>query len=290
MIISKIFGGLGNQMFQYSFGKYLSIKNNDVLFFDTSFYKTRDKKRRFSLNVFYIDHNKIATRKEILVILGIYNNRIIKKIAKMINVKNKYLLEEKSFEFNDKFKKCKEKNVYLDGYFQSEKYFKEIDKIIKDDFHLKDGLLGEQAKMIKKNILKKESVSIHIRRGDYISNPVINKYHGVLTLEYYQKAINIIKSKTNNPVFYVFSDDTEWCKNNLNNLSNDLIFIEKQKDYEDLELMKNCTHNIIANSSFSWWGAWLNENPNKIVIAPKNWFSDKTINTNDLIPETWIKI
>lgn len=291
-ICVKIVGGMGNQMFQYSFGKYLSIKNKDLLFLDISFYERQNgnTKRKFDLNIFNITSNKIAKAEEIKNFLGIYRNRIISKLLKKFNKKPKYLLEEEYFEFNNNFKNWNKENALIIGYFQSEKYFKEIEDIIKNEFKIKNELLSEKIKKITKELNEIESVSIHVRRGDYVSNLSTNKYHGVLPIGYYKKAIDIINKKINNPTFYLFSDDIEWCKNNLKDLSNNIVFIEKQKDYEDLELMKNCKHNIIANSSFSWWGAWLNENSEKIVIAPNDWFANKNINTKDLIPETWIKI
>lgn len=291
-IITKLFGGLGNQMFQYSFGKYLSLKNNIQLLLDNSFYVKQKNvtKRKYDLDIFYITSNRIATNKEKNHILRIYSNKIISLILEKMGKKNKYLLKEDSFEFNEIYKNWNKKNIYMIGYFQSEKYFKEIENIIKNEFKIKNELLSEKIKKITKELNEIESVSIHVRRGDYVSNLSTNKYHGVLPIGYYKKAIDIINKKINNPTFYLFSDDIEWCKNNLKDLSNNMVFVEKQKDYEDLELMKNCKHNIIANSSFSWWGAWLNENPKKIVIAPNDWFANKNINTKDLIPETWIKI
>ena len=136
------------------------------------------------------------------------------------------------------------------------------------------------------------AVSLHIRRGDYVSNPVTNNYHGTCSLAYYKKAVLLLKEKIENPSFFIFSDDLLWARENLDFI-NDMTFIDLDKsipDHEEMHLMSQCKHNIIANSSFSWWGAWLNENSDKIVIAPKKWFSDNTINTEDLIPAKWMRI
>ncbi|MCK4744844.1 alpha-1,2-fucosyltransferase, partial [Candidatus Parcubacteria bacterium] len=179
-------------------------------------------------------------------------------------------------------------NIYLDGYWQSEKYFKNIENSIRKEFTLKNDLQLKAKKLLRK-IKNTESISIHIRRNDYISHKPANQYHGVCHLSYYKKAINVIIKKIDDPHFFVFSDDIDWCKKNLK-IKFPTIFVEGNKDYEDLILMSKCKHNIIANSTFSWWGAWLNNNPNKIVIAPKKWFRKKSINTKDLIPKTWIKI
>ena len=136
------------------------------------------------------------------------------------------------------------------------------------------------------------SVCIHIRRGDYVEDIITNQFHGVCNLDYYYRSIEYIASKIKNPYFFVFSDDPLWVKQNLI-LKYPCDYIDQnfgKKDYEDMRVISKCKHNIIANSSFSWWGAWLNINPNKIVIAPKNWFKSKAINTKDLIPESWFKI
>jgi len=136
-----------------------------------------------------------------------------------------------------------------------------------------------------------ESVSVHIRRGDYISNPITNQYHGSLDIGYYQNALKIMLKKINNPHFFVFSDDYEWAERNIKSDS-PITYIKHNsaKNYEDLRLMSMCKHHIIANSSFSWWGAWLASNKNKMVIGPQKWFLGKKYNDADRMPENWIRI
>jgi hypothetical protein len=131
-----------------------------------------------------------------------------------------------------------------------------------------------------------------VRRGDYVTSPKTNSVHGTCSLEYYYDSFNLIEKQHKNSHYFIFSDDIEWCKQNLEFIKNKT-FIElsaNERDHEEMYLMSQCKHNIIANSSFSWWGAWLNQNPDKMVIAPKKWFHDQQINTNDLIPDTWIRI
>ena len=133
---------------------------------------------------------------------------------------------------------------------------------------------------------------MHIRRGDYVSNPTTNKLHGTCSLEYYHNAVDIIAAKVSNPHFFIFSDDHEWARNNFK-IDYPLTFVAHNnagKNYEDMRLMSLCKHHIIANSSFSWWGAWLGSNPKKIVCAPRGWFKDKSLNTNDIIPSDWSRI
>lgn len=135
-------------------------------------------------------------------------------------------------------------------------------------------------------------MSIHVRRGDYINNPETFKLHGVCGLDYYHAAIEYITKRTNTPVFYIFSDDISWAEENIKS-KNQMIFVKETphgKDYFEMYLMSVCKHNIIANSSFSWWGAWLNKSPEKIVIAPKKWMNETSIDTTDLVLKNWIRI
>lgn len=287
MIIIKLKGGLGNQMFQYAVAKHLSIKNNTELLLDLRQYK-KDDKRSYDLKFFNTNVN-VASKKDIDKIIN-EKTIFLKKLLIKINIlKNNNIIKEKDFRFDPTILNTKN-NAYLDGYFQSELYFKEIKDSVKKDFMLKNTLISENISNIKNTINKFNSVSMHIRRGDYVLNKKINEYHGLLDIKYYINSVALIKQKVKEPKFFIFSDDIEWCKENFNNRNLDINFIEGLRNYEDLELMKSCKHNIIANSSFSWWGAWLNENPNKIVVAPKKWFNDESINTTDLIPQKWIKI
>jgi len=183
------------------------------------------------------------------------------------------------------------KNSLFIGYWQTEKYFLPIQDTIRKDFTFKMPLEGLN-KTLAESISSCNSVSMHIRRGDYVHNSETSKFHGVCSPEYYYEALEFIKKKSANIQLYIFSDDMEWVKVNMkfdvpvtyvgNNIDN--------QSYVDMQLMSLCKHNIIANSSFSWWGAWLNNNPEKIVIAPSKWFNDSSINATDIIPEGWQKI
>jgi len=177
-----------------------------------------------------------------------------------------------------------------DGFWQNAKYFKNIEKEIREEFTLRKPL-DEKFANISRQIENIPSVSIHIRRGDYVNDPKTKAVHNVCDLDYYNKAIDIIKTNVNNPTFFVFSDDIDWVSKNLE-INSPTFWVSnlKSKDYEELILMSKCKHNIIANSSFSWWGAWLNQNPDKIVIAPKQWLINKTADELDILPPRWIKI
>jgi hypothetical protein len=196
---------------------------------------------------------------------------------------------EKHFQFDPQFLIFPD-DVYLDGYWQSDLYFKDIRNILLSELQ-PIAKPGKENQALLEKMEEENSVALHIRRGDYLSNPLAAKHHGVCPLHYYQEAIQIIVSKVQNPHFYVFSDDLEWAKKNLD-LQFPVIFVGNNKGdqaFQDLRLISNCKHQIIANSSFSWWGAWLNLNPDRIVIAPKKWFLvDK--DTSTLFPSDWLII
>ncbi|MBN2754702.1 MAG: alpha-1,2-fucosyltransferase [Candidatus Goldbacteria bacterium] len=291
MIIVKIFGGLGNQMFQYALGRFLSVKNSCELKIDIAEYKNY-KLHNYGLNSFNITES-FADKKE-CDLIKFQKCSIVERAARKILGKTKRktndLIIEKNFRFDPKILELTG-NKYLEGYWQSEKYFVLYKEQIYADFTLKHEMNDINASVYKE-ISDVNSVSFHIRRGDYVSDPVTKAYHGVDLKQYYIDAVELIKEKVKKPYFYIFSDESNWVRENFKGE-----FEFKVVDcntgrtgYDDMRLMSACKHNIIANSSFSWWGAWLNRNPGKIVTAPKNWFTDKSIDTYDLIPETWIRL
>jgi hypothetical protein len=206
-----------------------------------------------------------------------------------------YVLKERRFSFDPTVLDAP-RNVYLDGYWQSEKYFKEIENVIRREFCFKtepERRNGETANRIK----AVNAVCVHVRRTDYVSDPATNQFQGLCPLEYYREAVRLIASRVSKPRFFVFSDEPDWAQANLE-LEGPTIFVtgnDLEKGYEDLRLMALCRHHIIANSSFSWWGAWLS-NSKGIVVAPKKWFkSTKWLNnteldTSDLIPTGWFRL
>ena len=286
MITIKLVGGLGNQMFQYVAAKSLAKLHRTKLCLDLSWFKNIPDKattRKFELACFklskQIPHLTSPSREGIEQFLDKF---------KFWNKKKFY--QEPHYHFDSKFFDLGS-DVVLNGYFQSEKYFKNIEKIIRKEFtfkHKKKGRNKELAELIKKT----NSVSLHIRRGDYVSDAKTDQTHGTCNLDYYHRCITKIKKEVEDPHYFIFSDDINWVKENLkiNHPAEYVDWNTGEKSYEDMRLMIQCKHNIIANSSFSWWGAWLNDNPNKIVFAPQKWFLDDSKNTKDVIPEIWRKI
>ena len=285
MIIIKLNGGLGNQLFQYSLGRKLSLKNNDVFKLDLSDF-TADNPRSYSLGEFNIIEN-FASDEDIN---KIKKSGVWKLIDKLKPYCKRSAIKYKGYDFDPNILKLSG-NFYLDGYWQSEKYFQDIKNIIRKEVTLKNPIENKYADLISQ-IKNTNSVSIHIRRGDYITNKKFSKVYNLLDEKYYQKAVKFIAEKISDPHFFIFSDNINWVKQNLNipYLKTFVSGDNETKDYEELILMSLCQHNIIANSSFSWWGAWLNKNADKIVISPDKWFNDKIGNAKDLIPENWIKL
>ncbi len=292
MIIVQLIGGLGNQMFQYAMARRLAILKETDLKFDISCFK-HYKDRKYDLGCFNITED-FASSQEIYHLKGPEGRRIPRKIFKIINEikpyhKRSYIKER--YHYHDSGVSEVSDNVYLEGYWQSEKYFKEIGKTIRSEFKIKNKP-DFANKELGSLILSEQSVSVHIRRGDYVTDPNVSEVHGICSMKYYSAAVDKILKAIKDPHFFVFSDDPIWAENNLR-IDHPATFINENsgnKGYEDMRLMSLCRHNIIANSSFSWWGAWLNENPDKIVIAPKKWFNDQRINTKDQIPESWYRI
>ncbi|HXA02812.1 MAG TPA: alpha-1,2-fucosyltransferase [Cytophagaceae bacterium] len=289
MIVVKLSGGLGNQMFQYACGRFLSeIKHTDLQLDVKSF---QDKSsnpdltyRDYQLRIFNIDE-KLASEKDVQSFIK--PKSFLKKIIFKIRQKSrgKIIATDSNYDLNIL---DKESDIYLDGYFQNEKYFIGIKDILSKEFSLKDRLNASYSEM-QNQISICNSVSIHIRRGDYVNNSVTNNYHGVCGLDYYKKAMSVIAEKVTEPRFFIFSDDVNWVRENLKSQW-PLTFVSGGKSFEDLFLMSQCKHNIIANSSFSWWAGWLNKYPEKIVVGPLKWFNDPKINAGFNLPEKWIRV
>lgn len=295
MVIVELKGGLGNQMFQYAVAKIIATKHNSKVLLDTSFYYDRRKNknvtpRSFELDVF--QNNYIIASKEQLQRFKEIPKYL--QIRKLLGIKYVKRIIEKQYTFDSSVMKAYPP-VYLKGYFQSYKYLLGSERLILETFRFKEYSLRKKNVLIKEGLQNKNSVAIHVRRGDYISNPKTSRFHGNLTLDYYFKAIDIINSKVDDAHLYFFSDDIEWVKEAFKKVDNSSFFIEGNEGvwaWQDMCLMSHCNHNIIANSSFSWWGAWLNNNTEKIVIAPNKWIVSSEMGdlVSDRIPEDWIII
>lgn len=293
MIIVKLMGGLGNQLFQYAAGKALAIKHNTELKVDLSFLNNEIDitytKRNLELDVFNTSYS-VASDEELELFT---KKNILQKILKKyfnINLTKFYIANQTGFEYNIDFLSYPD-NTLLIGFWQSQNFFSTIREILLKELTIKK-TMSQDCLMAHDAIVNSNSVSLHIRRGDYVSDKNANSFHGILPLEYYYNAMNYLNQLTSNLKVFVFSDDIAWVKSNLK-LQNESVYIDFNKNENsvfDMYLMSLCKYNVIANSSFSWWGAWLNQHPNKVVISPKLWFVDNKINTKDLIPSSWIQL
>jgi hypothetical protein len=292
MIIVQLAGGLGNQMFQYALGRRLAEDRGVQLKLDLRWFENQNL-RKFELDQFNIS-SEPANEEEIYRTCYYSHNRYIRKVFSITQSllpywKRRVVKEDETGKF-DKNILYSSKNCHLRGYWQSEKYFSSIADTLRNEFSLKHSLDCESIE-VEKEIQTCNSVSVHIRRGDYVPNLKTNRAHSLLSNDYYESAVKQIQNLLVSPHFYVFSDDIEWVNKNMK-FSEPCTFIKSKKDnsdYEEMWLMSQCQHHITANSSFSWWGSWLGEKQDSLIISPKQWFTQKPY-PEDTIPDRWLRI
>lgn len=292
MIVSHIIGGLGNQMFQYAAALALATAKGVPLNLDISAFEDYRLHNGFELSRVFSGTFEFANEQQIERMLGWRGYRPVRKVLKrpqMSLFRSNCFVVEPHFHYWPEFFELTD-DCYLVGYWQSERYFKSIEDKIRRDFTFKAELSGMN-KDLAGLIAQCNAVSLHIRRGDYANNAKTNATHGTLPLSYYQKSISLIAAKVATPNFFIFSDDINWAKENLE-IPFPCQFIGHNQglaSYIDMQLMSLCKHHIIANSSFSWWGAWLNSSSDKIVVAPQKWFANGN-SVVDLFPSGWMHL
>jgi hypothetical protein len=300
VIIMRLQEGLGNQLFQYALGKQLSIIHKRPLKLDISHFTQTDPDPRKGIRIYCLEHFNIqahiAEPEDTAPFQKYLKNNLYGKVWRRTGRLVKYYKRSCIIEPPGKF--CffdhrlftgsLKANVYLVGYWQTEKYFTSIENIIRNDFILKDVSDEVNRKMLAEiDSNASSSVGIHVRHGDN-ATPKASQ-HGVLPLSYYHKAIEDLNKTVKSPHFYVFSDDPEWAKENLH-LEFPSTFVSHngdEKNYEDLRLMSHCRHHITGNSTFSWWGAWLGKKPGQLVYAPNRYYININIPTYDFYPASW---
>ncbi len=279
-------------MFQYAAGRALSLERNASFHLDIAGFNGYELHHGFELSRVFVCPVEIASKTEICDILGWQNlpgiKRVLARPSMDIFRRNGFVVEPHYHFWLDL--KHIPKACYLYGYWQSERYFKAFEPVIRQDFIFKEPLDERNAELALE-ISNTPSVSLHVRRGDYVNDPKNSNVMDVCSLEYYREAINHIAKRIEHPVFYIFSDDISWVKKHLS-MAFPCVYIDHNdglESYKDMQLMSLCQHHVIANSSFSWWGAWLNPDPEKIVVAPKHWFRNGN-NDSDLIPDAWVRL
>ena len=292
VVFARLIGGLGNQMFQYATGRALAQRCGVPLLLDASGFAHYDL-RRYELDELSIQA-RLASEDE-LARAGVVARAptLVNRMKKALGMRRPAnVLKEASFTYDARIKAA-QAPIYLDGYWQSERYFVGIADLLRREFTLKaptDTANADMASRIAAAGAK--AVSLHIRRGDYVNNPDTAQYHGVCSLDYYRAAVDHVAARVSDPHFFVFSDDHAWVSENFK-LPHATTLVDvngADRGVWDMALMKACRHHIIANSSFSWWGAWLNPAADKIVVAPERWFAGATHDTSDLIPSTWTRL
>ncbi|NDH68708.1 MAG: alpha-1,2-fucosyltransferase [Gammaproteobacteria bacterium] len=292
MIVSQILGGLGNQMFQYAAGRALSLAVEQPFLLDLRGFNSYALHNGFELGRIFSAQFKEATASDISFMLGWRSPELVRKVLKRVKsplLNGTCLAIEPHFNYWAGIR-VGGLNRYLMGYWQSEMYFKDHAKALRSDFKFTLPL-DEISLNIAQCIQNNNAISLHVRRGDYITHAPNSKILNVCSVDYYNKAIDYISQRVGSPHFFLFSDDMEWVKATLN-IPFKKTYVEHNRgadNYRDMQLMHLCRHHIIANSSFSWWGAWLNPYPDKLVVAPKSWFCDGKVE-DDLIPPEWTRL
>jgi hypothetical protein len=295
MITVKLMGGLGNQMFQYALGRQLATLRQTNLCLDLSSYVDLvpgDTPRHYEMDIFNIQasldgsyhpyRGQNSTKP--------FGKQLGAALAALGGKKRQPLVREHGFPFQSQVLDAPD-GSYLIGYWHTEKYFKDIRNQLVKDFSIKKPPNKANRDMAAK-IAKVPAVSLHVRRGDYITNANANRFHGLAPMDYYNAAVKLMAEKVKDPHFFVFSDDPKWTQENIK-IGKHTTYVthnDANTGYEDMRLMTGCRHHIIANSSFSWWGAWLNPRADKVVIAPERWFADPDTDTRDIYAEGWLKL
>ncbi len=289
-------GGLGNQMFGYAFCLNIRTKKKKSSLFmthkkDSKAYGHQgyELEKIFSIKPFEETFSKLSyyLLYSYNQIIRIFPNNFKPFLFKIIGihtitVPENFIYYPDVFNFNHNHELFK-------GTWQSELYFEEAKDEVRKNFTFNESLLSINTITEKKQIRKQNAISIHIRRDDYLSSKYVSGFMGICTKEYYLKAIEYVEKNIESPVFYIFTDDKKWVNENFKIENAVYVNFNSGKDsWQDMYLMSQCKHNIIANSSFSWWGAWLNSNPEKIVIAPKKWWNNFDI--DDVVPKNWIRL
>lgn len=285
----RLLGGLGNQMFQYAAARAVAIQNNALLRLDLSWFGT-DPDRQFALAPFNIQAETFVD-KDSLPSTG-WTARMHQRVKRRLKWSKDGVpvFSEKSFGYDAAIQRLRAP-ISLDGYFQSERYFSPIRDQIAKDFRLRADPAGKTQEMLDR-IANVDAICLHIRRGDYVSNAAANAYHGTCSLDYYRSGLSLAAAGLAKPHCFVFSDDPAWVRHHFQaDVPMTQVDIHGTHEaHEDLRLMAACKRFVIANSSLSWWGAWLGSQNDKLVVAPKRWFQDTGKDTRDLIPADWRRV
>lgn len=287
MIVVKLMGGLGNQMFQYAAGRALSLRRRAPLYLDVSWFeqpRAGTTPRHYELgHLRCVEHFAGSWLRWKFA-------RVEQRRSEGLLLRNHAYIRQSGRRFDEEAFGTQSKHVYLDGYWQCERYFEDARSTLLIDFALRAPPDPPNARMLA-SIGESNAVAVHVRRGDYVSNQSASALHGTCSVEYYKAAVTCVRERIGSPRFFIFSDEPDWVRHNLE-LADAEYASHNPPDagHEDLRLMTRCKHFIVANSSFSWWAAWLGQNPEKLVIAPRRWFADPSAEEGDIVPRSWQRL
>lgn len=285
LVIARLIGGLGNQLFQYAAARRISLRSGLPLKLDLGGFESYAL-RTYRLGAFRIAATRAAS-DEVLALRGPALGPVLERLPLP---RRRTHVKERHFHFDSRILAIRGP-AYLAGYWQSERYFADVAENIRAEITVDAAPAGDNAETLRA-IESGESVCVHVRRGDYVTNKRAQRRHGACSLEYYGEAVAGIRERVERPHYFVFSDDPAWARANLS-FDGPVRFVDHNgpdHDFEDLRLMSRCRHHIIANSTFSWWGAWLARRAGQVVIAPKRWFASGKHDARDVYPEAWLKL
>jgi hypothetical protein len=292
VIIVRLIGGLGNQLFQYAIARRMSVETKQPFKLDLTAYQ-HDRLRTYGLRPFNTCQD-VATPEEIRRVKPPPENATRggwpSRMLRNLRYSQTWIRERTPYVYDPRVTQASG-DVYLEGYWANEAYFKPIEPMIRQEFTVTSQPDGENL-AVARAITAATSVCLHVRRGDYATDPATQQFHGLAPRSYYEQAVDRLTQTVTDPHFFIFSDDPVWVKEHLR-LAHPVTYVTHNaadKDYEDLRLMASCRHHIIANSSFSWWGAWLAQSPGQIVIAPATWLNEPGIDTSGATPARWIRV
>ncbi len=286
MIVARICGGLGNQMFQYAFGTYLAKKHDCELVFDGSAF-AGDPLRNYMLDRWAIEA-RFASEAERLLFPRRTGGQGWKNLLR--GKRPLKTVKERPFGFRKKYLACPN-HAYLDGYWQSEQFFPGMRQTLKRQFRPAKAI-NKLSQEIARAMHQGASVALHVRRADYVQNQVTNSMHGVCSQQYYEHCVHEILGRHEGVHLFIFSDDHPWCRQHMRFAckTTHVTHNSAENAQEDIWLMNQCRHHIIANSSFSWWGAWLREEEHGEVFAPSQWFANPKMDPRWVAPASWNKV
>lgn len=292
MVIIRLKGGMGNQMFQYAFGRRIAQQLNTELRIDLSLLLDRARGeehvyRDYDLTIFKVPHQFVVSPTILRLLYKTKSSKVCKLTREWL-AKGKHYVKEPHFEVVEQLLKQPSPNTIYEGWWQSERYFSDISEDIKNVFTFVHPLLKKSEDLMQQ-IKNTKAICLNVRRTDFLKVDNLN----TTNKDYFFRAADAMAEKVKKPHFFIFSDDIAWCRTHLKlNYPTTVVGHEHkgEKFGNYMRLMKACQHFIIPNSSFAWWAVWLNEHQDKIVIAPKNWFNQKEHDTSDLVPKEWIRM